>query len=275
MEATGIGGRCGRIATTEVDFRGFWYELRPVPLSRRDPSGTGVEQQPGRKLDATRGSWSKKLDTRGEPTRGGAENRGHPSVVESCRRLKFPVRDYLRAVLRHRGHAEALSAMASFSGTVESVVKSHIVKTTFVFVGFMLLAAAVAQQHDEPRPNWVIYGIALGQDGQPTKGIGLTASPLGVGLAAVLPHVRTNDAGEYRFANIPWWGKYTVYAEDEDAGYSIFSTGAGRSEPSEVELTPEHREAELKVYLPPRAGFVQIHLTNRRTGGGISGCGWH
>ncbi|MGA8619379.1 MAG: hypothetical protein WB660_12795 [Candidatus Sulfotelmatobacter sp.] len=144
-------------------------------------------------------------------------------------------------------------------------------KTTFVFVGFILLATAVAQQVDEPRPNGVIYGIALGQDGQPAKGIGLTASPLGVGLATVLPHVKTNDAGEYRFPNIPWWGKYTVYAEDEDAGYSIFSTGAGRSEPSEVELTPEHREAELKVYLPPRAGFVQIHLTNRRTGGGISG----
>jgi hypothetical protein len=60
--------------------------------------------------------------------------------------------------------------------------------------------------------------------------------------------VKTNDAGEYRFPNIPWWGKYTVYAEDEDAGYSIFSTGAGRSEPSEVELAPEHREAALSYW---------------------------
>jgi hypothetical protein len=143
-------------------------------------------------------------------------------------------------------------------------------KTTLVFVGF-LLAAAVAQQHDEPPPKGVIYGIAIGQDGQPAKGIGLTASPLGVVLAAVLPHTKTNDAGEYRFENVPWWGRYTVYAEDEEAGYSSFSTGpAGDSSP-EVELTPEHPEAEFEVHLPPKAGFLHIHLTNRRTAAGISG----
>lgn len=145
-------------------------------------------------------------------------------------------------------------------------------KTTLVFVGFVLLAIAVAQQHDERRPKGMIYGTAIGQDGQPAKGIGLTAHPLGVALGTVLPHTRTNDSGEYRFENIPWWGRYRVYAEDEDAGYSSFSTaGAGHSDPSEVELSPEHREAELKVYLPPKAGFLQVRLTNRRTGGGISG----
>jgi hypothetical protein len=142
----------------------------------------------------------------------------------------------------------------------------------FVFLGFLLLATAAAQQNDEPRPNGVIYGVAIGEDGRPAKGIGLTAWPLGVGLAANLPHTKTNDAGEYRFESIPWWGRYTVYAEDEDAGYSMFSTGlAGDGHPSEVELTPEHREAEFKVYLPPKAGFLQIHLTNRRTGVVISG----
>jgi hypothetical protein len=45
---------------------------------------------------------------------------------------------------------------------------------------------------------------------------------------------------------------------------------SGEQKP-EVELTPEHPEAELKVLLPPRAGFIQIHLTNQRTGAGISG----
>jgi hypothetical protein len=146
-------------------------------------------------------------------------------------------------------------------------------KTILGFVGFLLLATAVAQQHDEPRSKRLIYGVAIGQDGQPAKGIGLTASPLGVGLGARLPHARTNDKGEYRFENLPWWGRYTVYADDEDAGYSSYSTGgpADDSNPSEVELTPEHREAEFKVYLPPKAGFVEIHLTNRRTGIGVSG----
>jgi hypothetical protein len=145
-------------------------------------------------------------------------------------------------------------------------------RTTLVFVGSLLLATAAAQQHDKPHPKGVIYGIAIGQDGRPAKGIGLTAIPLGVPLGTMLPHVKSNDKGEYRFESLPWWGRYTVYAEDEDAGYSHFSTGqGGDSHPSEVEITPEHAEAEFNVYLPPKAGFVHIHLTNRRTTVGISG----
>jgi hypothetical protein len=99
------------------------------------------------------------------------------------------------------------------------------VKTALVFGSVLLLTAASAQQKDEPHPKRVIYGIAIGQDGQPAKRIGLTAEPLGVGLGAMLPHTRTNDAGEYRFENVPWWGRYTVYGDDENEGYSSFSTG--------------------------------------------------
>jgi hypothetical protein len=145
------------------------------------------------------------------------------------------------------------------------------VKTALLFSGLLLLTVAPARQNDESPPKGVIHGMAIGQDGQPAKQIGLTAEPLGVGLGAKLPHTRTNDAGDYRFENIPWWGRYTVYADDEDAGYSSFSTGpAGDSTPPEVEITPEHPEGELRVVLPPKAGFIQIHLTNRKTGAGIS-----
>jgi hypothetical protein len=52
-------------------------------------------------------------------------------------------------------------------------------KTTLVFLGFLLLATAVAQQHEEPRPNGVIYGIAIGQDGQPGEGDRSNRLPVG------------------------------------------------------------------------------------------------
>ena len=144
-------------------------------------------------------------------------------------------------------------------------------KASLVFVGLSLFAAVVAKQQRESDANVVIHGTVVGQDGKPAKGIGLDAYPLGVGLAAKLPHTKTNDVGEYRFEQIPWWGKYSVYAEDEDAGYSLFSTREGYTDPQEVELTPDHPEAEMKVYLPPKAGFLHIRLTDRRTGKAIPG----
>lgn len=143
-------------------------------------------------------------------------------------------------------------------------------KATPVFVGLFLVAAALAQQQKTSGPNGVIHGTVIGQDGKPAGGIGLEAQPLGVVLATLLPQTRTNAVGEYRFDKI-LWGKYRVHAEDNDAGYSVFSTDEGRNDPPDVELTPEHPEAEMKVWLPPKAGFLQIHLTNRRTGARISG----
>ncbi len=141
-----------------------------------------------------------------------------------------------------------------------------------IFACLLMVMTAVAQQQDTARPVGSIYGVAIGSDGQPAKRIGLTAALLGVPLSAVLPHTTTNDRGEYRFTDLSWWGRYTVYAEDEEAGYSKYSTGGyGQTQPSEVEITPARREAELRVNLPPKAAFLQVRLTNRRTGAPISG----
>lgn len=144
-------------------------------------------------------------------------------------------------------------------------------KLICLFIGLSLVAPCATQRPNEKPANGVIYGRVIGPDGSPGKGITLVACPQGVALGAVLPSTRSNDAGEYRFDNIPWWGRYRVYAEDDDAGYSSYSTGRGRNKPREVKLAPEHRVAQLKVYLPPKAGLLHIHLTNRRTGSTISG----
>jgi len=141
------------------------------------------------------------------------------------------------------------------------------VKTTALMFGCLLLAASAAgQQPDAARAHGSIHGVATGNDGQPAKRISLTAVPLGVALSTILPHTTTNDRGEYRF-DLPWWGKYTVYAEDEDAGYSSYSTGqSGQSQPPTVQITAGQPEAEMTVILPPRAAFLRVNLANQITG---------
>ena len=141
----------------------------------------------------------------------------------------------------------------------------------FVLVGLLSLSGAPAHDQGQSPNNGVIHGIVAAQDGTPARGLTLNASPLGVPLAMALPSTKTNDAGFYRFEHLPL-GRYTVFAEDEEAGYSSTSTGAGcAGRPQEVELTAEHPEAEFDVHLPPPAGFLLFHLTNRTTGALISG----
>jgi hypothetical protein len=136
----------------------------------------------------------------------------------------------------------------------------------------LMLTAGLGQEHNDSRPNGTIFGIVVGADGQAAKALRLQAMPLGVALGAVLPSATTNERGEYRFVDLPWWGKYTVCANDEEAGYSTFVTGCfGQSKPAEVEITAERREAELRVFLPPKAAFLKVNLTNRRTGAAIVG----
>jgi hypothetical protein len=139
------------------------------------------------------------------------------------------------------------------------------------FVGFLLLTAVAGAQEPTAPPNGTIYGTAFDSDGHPASQIVLEAMPLGVALGTALPATKTNEEGEYRFARLPWWGRYTVFANDEDAGYSGFSTGqSGQTEPEEVEISPHHREGLLTVHLPPKAGFLRLNLTNRRTGSAIT-----
>jgi hypothetical protein len=143
-------------------------------------------------------------------------------------------------------------------------------KLRLVFIGLLLLMTVAEAQDSSTRPNGTIYGTAYDSDGHPASQIKLTALPVGVALGAPLPATKTNEKGEYRFAGLPWWGRYTVYAEDEDAGYSAFSTGSsGQTQPEEVDIAPAHPEGVLTVHLPPKAGFLRINLTNRRTGAAV------
>ena len=143
-------------------------------------------------------------------------------------------------------------------------------KMLFLLAGFLSVSAAVAQDQAGSANIGAIYGTVTAQDGLPAKGLTLNASPLGRPVAMALPWTKTDDTGAFRFEHLPL-GRYVVFAEDKEEGYSSFSTGVGGSSPPEVELTTEHSEAEFNFHLPPKAGFLLIHLTNQESGAVISG----
>src|SRR5215469_15259703 len=143
-------------------------------------------------------------------------------------------------------------------------------RTAFFLLSLSTHPFGRAQDQAQSPNKGVIYGTVLAQDGTVAKGLTLNALPLGVPLGMALPWTKTSATGFYRFEQLPL-GRYTVFAEDEEAGYSSFSTGAGGAGRPEVELTAERTEAELNVHLPPPAGFLLFHLTNRATGAPISG----
>jgi hypothetical protein len=133
-----------------------------------------------------------------------------------------------------------------------------------------MLSPAQAQQQ-QPAIKGVIRGLVTTSSGEPAKHLRLFLVALGGGGTGGGNQTKTDATGEYRFEKLTFWGTYRVYPDDEAAGYSALSAGPISGNPIwEVEVTPEHPEAELNIALPPKAGFIKIHLANRRTGAPIS-----
>jgi 5-hydroxyisourate hydrolase-like protein (transthyretin family) len=112
-----------------------------------------------------------------------------------------------------------------------------------LLVGLVFLAAMGTSQGNYPDAKGAIFGHVVDSNGQPAKGIQLQAEPLDGALEAVLPLARTDENGNYRMG-VPWWNRYTVYAEDPNAGYSISATG--RSDPVHPAESLFHRIARKR-----------------------------
>jgi hypothetical protein len=130
-----------------------------------------------------------------------------------------------------------------------------------IVVSCLSLVAGLAQQK---KHTGVIYGTVVSKDGQAGKRLSLMAEPLDGG--GQFPSTRSDDRGKYRFQNLPW-GRYAIFAEDHEAGYSD-EVLDDRTQPS-VEISPDHPAAEFRLVLPSKAGRLQIHPRNRKTGAAI------
>lgn len=141
--------------------------------------------------------------------------------------------------------------------------------TVALILALLMPSRTVAQRSvQSPQCKGIIRGTASDSEGQLVREIMVVAWPLGVNLGVILPRVRTDQAGKYRFEQLcP--GRYTVLAEDEKAGYprsspDLFEFLYGRRV-AEVKLTAKQLQAELRVQLPAKPARMHIHMTDRAT----------
>jgi hypothetical protein len=120
-----------------------------------------------------------------------------------------------------------------------------------------------------------IHGVLIGQDGQPAKKITVAATWLCPDRSKACRLSRssgvTDENGEFRF-ELARVGRYAVAAEDEEGGYGYGATSVADDPRYTVmaEITPEQPDAGIRLILPPRAGFLDVRLTDQSTGGEIS-----
>jgi hypothetical protein len=140
-------------------------------------------------------------------------------------------------------------------------------KTAPALLILLLAAHLPAQKPAQPAPKGVLYGTVFDPNGQPAKHLSLEAEPLSVGVSFMPPTTLTDENGIYRFENLFAWGRWTVYAVDEEQGYSYYTASYSLSGPApQVSISPQHPEAKFDIHLPPKSGFLLIHLSNQKTG---------
>jgi hypothetical protein len=107
-----------------------------------------------------------------------------------------------------------------------------------------------------------IHGVVIDSDGQPAKGMWLSAvMQCPSACQSWISEIVTSQGGEYHFRPLPLGRKYSVFFRKAEMEYPRFSPPPGAI----VELTVDHPNAELRVDLPPSVGTLMIHLTDRTT----------
>jgi hypothetical protein len=139
---------------------------------------------------------------------------------------------------------------------------------TALAVAALWLTVAVASGQEPTQPlngplTGTIYGVVIDPDGQPAKGVRLSAvMQCPSSCSFWMSETVTSQGGEYHFRPLPLGRKYAVFSRTAQMQYPRFSPPPTAT----VELTVDHPNAELRVDLPPKVGILTIHLTDRTTG---------
>jgi hypothetical protein len=121
---------------------------------------------------------------------------------------------------------------------------------------------------EDPQAKGVVRGVVLRENGEPVANFTAVLDMLGVSLSYLLPQMKTNERGEFRFEHLcP--GRFSVVVENAEAGYPFVSSAWYRilygGPIPEVRITKSRFDAELIVTLPPKPAQLQVNLVNSKT----------
>jgi hypothetical protein len=134
----------------------------------------------------------------------------------------------------------------------------------------LLLAFSPATRacFEDPQAKGVVHGVVLHENGEPAANFTAILDMPGASLSYLLPQVKTNDRGEFRFEHL-CRGRFAVEVENVEAGYPLVPAAWYRilyGKPIlEVRITKSKSDAELIVTLPAKPAQLQVNLLNSRT----------
>jgi len=115
-----------------------------------------------------------------------------------------------------------------------------------------------------------IEGTVSYEDGRPATGATVYSQPMDRGMAGIVPHAKTDEAGHFAILHL-WLGKFAVGAEKVDEDYpnmtmQFYSDGKFET----VILTSAHSAATVSIRLGPKAGILIGTVADAVTGAPVN-----
>lgn len=117
-----------------------------------------------------------------------------------------------------------------------------------------------------------IEGTVFYENGSPAIGATVYSQPMDRGMAAIVPHAKTDEAGHFAIPHL-WLGKFAVAAEKLDEDYpnmtmQFYSDGKFET----VVLTSTNSAATVSIRLGPKAGILIGTVADAVTGAPVNPC---
>jgi hypothetical protein len=118
----------------------------------------------------------------------------------------------------------------------------------------------------------LIEGTVHYDDGRPVVGATVYSQPMDRGMAGIVPHAKTDEAGHFAITHL-WLGKFAVGAEKLDEDYpnmtmQFYSDGKFET----VTLSSAHSAASVSIRLGPKAGILTGTVSDAVTGAPLNPC---